>query len=57
MIFIKLDTFPSNKYIAGSISGVLSLNEIYTLEEIMSNHPDVKEVKNLLEIGKQYNQP
>ena len=46
------DNFDNIKYIKGSISGQLFLNDIYTEKEILSEFPDAKPCKDLHEICK-----
>ncbi len=63
LIFIKMSTNNSfcpnakDKYIAGTVSGVIFPNEVYTLAEIKQTHGlNIREVKDFFELVKVYNQ-
>ena len=42
----------NTKYVAGSISGELFLNDIYSEQEILDKYPDIKAYSNLHEVCK-----
>lgn len=44
------------KYMAGSIGGTMYPDEVYTLTEIMTEYPHVKEASGFLDVAQVYKQ-
>ena len=55
-IYLPFDNsdMKNTKYVSGSITGDLFLNDIYSEQEIRDRHPEIKTANNLHDLCKQW---